>query len=218
MGKIQVGQKSPKTIDMGGFTVLPNDVSGGAPAKPQPTENKNGMTAEEKAKQIEDIMQLPQEQIVPELRKRGFNEIADVTEAQMKQEKEKAEKQAESRAKRLAEIKAMDEAEQLPLLLEEGFNEEAKELSEKLAGLNGETADHSDTDNVNEGGEENADTDGDGQGEGDGDHDADNGDGGESQVQQETETPPAESSVEGETSEKENKEKSAPKRGGRKSK
>lgn len=31
MGKIQVGQKSPKTIDMGGFTVLPNDVSGGAP-------------------------------------------------------------------------------------------------------------------------------------------------------------------------------------------
>jgi len=51
MGKIQVGQKSPKTIDMGVFTVLSNDVSGGAPAKPQPTENKNGMTAEEKEKQ-----------------------------------------------------------------------------------------------------------------------------------------------------------------------
>lgn len=202
MGKIQVGQKSPKTIDMGGFTVLPNDVSGGAPAKPQPTENKNGMTAEEKAKQIEEIMQLPQEQIVPELRKRGFNEIADVTEAQMKQEKEKAEKQAKSRAKRLAEIKAMDEAEQLPLLLEEGFNEEAKELSEKLAGLNGETAD-------------NADTNDEGQGEGDGDQ----GDDADSQVQQETsETPSAETSVDGETAKKENKEKSATKRGSGKSK
>ena len=193
--------------------MLPNDVSGGAPAKPQPTENKNGMTAEEKAKQIEEIMQLPQEQIVPELRKRGFNEIADVTEAQMKQEKEKAEKQAKSRAKRLAEIKAMDEAEQLPLLLEEGFNEEAKELSEKLAGLNGETAD-------------NADTNDEGQGEGDGDqllrtalsaqHQGDDAD---SQVQQETsETPSAETSVDGETAKKENKEKSATKRGSGKSK
>lgn len=202
MGKIQIGQKSPKTIDMGGFTVLPNDVSGGAPAKPQPTENKNGVTAEEKAKQIEEIMQLPQEQIVPELRKRGFNEIADITEAQMKQKKEKSEKQAESRAKRLAEIKAMDEAEQLPLLLEEGFNEEAKELSEKLAGLNGETAD-------------NADTNDEGQGEGD----SDQGDDADNQVQQETgETPSAKTSGDGETAKKENKEKSAPKRGSGKSK
>ena len=208
MGKIQVGQKSPKTVDMGGFTIAPNDA----------TETKNGISDEDKAKQIEEIMRLPQEQIVPELRKRGFNEVADITEAQMKQEQEKAKKFAESRANRLAEIKALPEEEQLPLLLEEGFEDEAKELSEKLAAVNDETADNSDTDNVNDGGEENADTDGDGQGEGDGDHDADNGDGGESQVQQETETPPAESSVEGETSEKENKEKSAPKRGGRKSK
>lgn len=147
MGKIQVGQKSPKTIDMGGFTVLPNDVSGGAPAKPQPTENK------------------------------------------------------ESRAKRLAEIKVMDEAEQLPLLLEEGFNEEAKELSEKLAGLNGETADNADTND-----------------EGHGEGDSDQGDDADNQVQQETsETPSAETSGDGETAKKENKEKSAPKRGGRKS-
>ena len=205
MGKIQVGQKSPKTVDMGGFTIAPNDA----------TETKNGISAEEKAKQIEEIMRLPQEQIVPELRKRGFNEVADITEAQMKQEQEKAKKWAESRANRLAEIKALPEEEQLPLLLEEGFEDEAKELSEKLAAINSETADHSDTDNVNDGGEENADTDGDGQGEGCAD--ADNSDGGESQVQQETETS-SESSVEGENAEKENKEKSAPKRGGRKSK
>lgn len=209
MGTIIVGQKHPKVVSTDDYTIAhangaktEKNPSNVAVAQPQPTENKNGMTAEEKAKQIKEIMQLPQEQIVPELRKRGFNEIADVTEAQMKQEKEKAEKQAESRAKRLAEIKAMDEAEQLQLLLEEGFNEEAKELSEKLAGLNGETAD-------------NADTNDEGQGEGDGDQ----GDDADSQVQQETsETPSAETPVDGETAKKENKEKSATKRGSGKSK
>lgn len=127
MGTIKVGQKNPKTVDMGGFTIAPNDA----------TATNKVISAEEKAKQVEKIMQLPKEQIVPELRKRGFNEIADVTEAQMKQEKEKAEKQAESRAKRLAEIKAMPEEDQLSLLIEEGFEDEAKELSEKLA-LDGE--------------------------------------------------------------------------------
>lgn len=43
------------------------------------------------------------------------------------------------RENRLKEILAMDESEQLPLLLAEGYEEEAKELSEKLANLNGET-------------------------------------------------------------------------------
>ena len=76
MGTIRVGQKSPKTVDMGGFTVAPKN---GAT-----TENTNVMSAEEKAKLIEEISRLPKEQIVPELRKHGFNEIADITEAQMK--------------------------------------------------------------------------------------------------------------------------------------
>ena len=77
MGTIKVGQQNPKTVEMGGFTVAP--VNNGA------TQNKSGMTAEEKAKKIEEIMLLPKEQIVPELRKQGFNEVADITEAKMKQ-------------------------------------------------------------------------------------------------------------------------------------
>lgn len=124
MGTIKVGQKSPKTVDMGGFTVAP--VNNGA------TQNKSGMTAEEKAKKIEEIMLLPKEQIVPELRKQGFNEVADITEAQMKQAYAEEAKEND-RENRLAEIKAMPEEEQLPLLLAEGFEDEAKELSEKLA-------------------------------------------------------------------------------------
>lgn len=102
MGTIRVGQKSPKTVEMGGFTVAP--VNNGA------TQNKSGMTAEEKAKKIEEIMLLPKEQIVPELRKQGFNEVADITEAQMKQDAKEYEKKA--RAARLAEIQSMDEQEQ----------------------------------------------------------------------------------------------------------
>lgn len=126
MGKIQVGQKRPKIVDMGGFTIAPKD---GATV-----ENKGGMTAEEKTALVEKIMQMPKDQIVPELRKHGFSDIADITEAQMKHYAEEDEKKA--RAARLAEIQAMDEQEQLPLLLEEGFEEEAKALSEKLASLN----------------------------------------------------------------------------------
>lgn len=133
MGTIKVGQKNQKTVDMGGFTVAPNT---GAT-----TENK-GMTAEEKAKLIEKIGNLPKEQIVPELRKHGFNELADITEAQMKQadaEAEVAKKAAEAEAEekkrenRLNEILAMPVEEQLPLLLAEGYEDEAKELSERLA-------------------------------------------------------------------------------------
>ena len=139
MGTIRVGQKSPKTVDMGGFTVAPKN---GAT-----TENTNVMSAEEKAKLIEEISRLPKEQIVPELRKHGFNEIADITEAQMKQadaeaeaakeaaEKEAAEKEAEEKKRedRLNEILALPVEEQLSLLLAEGYEDEAKELSERLA-------------------------------------------------------------------------------------
>lgn len=122
MGKIRVGQKRPQTVNMGGFTIAPND---GATV-----EKKGGMTAEEKKVLVEKIMQMPKDQIVPELRKHGFSDIADITEAQMKQDAKEYEKKA--RASRLAEIQSMDEQEQLPLLLEEGFEEEAKALSEKL--------------------------------------------------------------------------------------
>ena len=124
MGTIRVGQKSPKTVEMGGFTVAP--VNNGA------TQNKSGMTAEEKAKKIEEIMLLPKEQIVPELRKQGFNEVADIIEAQMKRADAEAAKE-KARYDRLAEIKAMPVEEQLPLLLAEGYEDEAKELSELLA-------------------------------------------------------------------------------------
>lgn len=124
MGTIKVGQQNPKTVEMGGFTVAP--VNNGA------TQNKSGMTAEEKAKKIEEIMLLPKEQIVPELRKQGFNEIADITEAQMKQADAEAAKE-KARYDRLVEIKAMPVEEQLPLLLAEGYEDEAKELSELLA-------------------------------------------------------------------------------------
>lgn len=132
MGTIRVGQKSPKTVDMGGFTVVPNGAT---------NENK-GMTAEEKAKLIEKIGNLPKEQIVPELRKHGFNELADITEAQMKQadaEAEAANKAADAEAEekkreiRLNEILSLPVEEQLPLLLAEGYEDEAKALSEKLA-------------------------------------------------------------------------------------
>ncbi len=123
MGTIRVGQKSPKTVDMGGFTVAPND---GATV-----EKKGGMTAEEKKVLVEKIMQMPKDQIVPELRKHGFTDIADITEAQMKEVEKEA--QANAREKRLVEIMTLPAEEQLHLLLEEGFTEEAQKLSEQLA-------------------------------------------------------------------------------------
>lgn len=125
MGKIRVGQKSPKTVDMGGFTVAPNNGAN--------IENKKELTAEEKAKLTEEIMKLPKEQIVPELRKHGLNEVADITEAQMKQADAEAEAEEKKRENRLNEILALPDEEQLPLLLAEGYEEEAKELSERLA-------------------------------------------------------------------------------------
>lgn len=124
MGTIKVGQKNQKTVEMGGFTVA--SVNNGA------TENKSGMTAEEKARIVKNIMDLPKDQIVPALRKNGFNDIADITEAEMKKEAEE-EAKANARKNRLIEIMAMPVEEQLPLLLAEGYEDEAKELSERLA-------------------------------------------------------------------------------------
>ena len=125
MGTIKVGQKSPKTVNMGGFTVANT-------TNVATNENKNGMTAEEKARIVKNIMDLPKDQIVPALRKNGFNDIADITEAEMKKEAEE-EAKANARESRLAEIKAMPVEEQLPILLAEGYEDEAKELSERLA-------------------------------------------------------------------------------------
>ena len=130
MGKIIVGQKSPKTVDMGGFTVAQT-------TNVATNENKNGMTAEEKARIVKNIMALPKDQIVPALRKNGFNDIADITEAEMKKEAEE-EVQANARKNRLAEIMSMPVEEQLPLLLAEGFTEEAQKLSNHLAEENGD--------------------------------------------------------------------------------
>lgn len=127
MGSIIVGQKKQKTVDMGGVTIVPNSGANVA--------NKGGMTAEEKKALVEKIMKMPKDQIVPELRKHGFTDIADITEAQMKEDEKDAQKyaQVDAREKRLAEIKALPVEEQLPLLLEEGFTEEAQKVSEELA-------------------------------------------------------------------------------------
>lgn len=138
MGQIRVGQKSPKTVDMGGFTILPDNGAN--------TENKQKLTADEKARIVNNIMQLPKDEIVPALRKNGFNDIADIAEAEMKKADEDAAK-AVARENRLNEILALPVDEQLPLLLEEGYNEEAKELSERLAKEDGDKGDGSETEN-----------------------------------------------------------------------
>lgn len=123
MGSIIVGQKKQQTVDMGGVTVAPiQNVTSG---------KKQELSAEEKARIVKNIMDLPKDQIVPALRKHGFTDIADITEAQMK-EAEKDE-QEDAREKRLAEIMALPADEQLPLLLAEGYEDEAKKLSEELA-------------------------------------------------------------------------------------
>ena len=123
MGSIIVGQKKQKTVNMGGVTIVPNSGVN--------VDNKGGMTAEEKKDLVEKIMKMPKDQIVSELRKHGFTDIADITEAQMK-EYDKNE-QEYAREKRLAEIMALPVEEQLPLLLAEGYEDEAKELSERLS-------------------------------------------------------------------------------------
>lgn len=124
MGSIIVGQKRPKTVNMGVFTITPSQSN--------PSGKKQELSAEEKARIVKNIMALPKDQIVPALRKNGFNEIADITEAEMKAYAE-AKAKADARETRLKEILDLPADEQLPLLLSEGYEEEAKELSEKLA-------------------------------------------------------------------------------------
>ena len=119
MGKILVGQTNPKAVDVEGFTVAPRVVT---------EKVSKVLSAEEKADLVERVMLLPREQIVPELRRHGLNEIADVTEVQMRRESE-----AVARHRRRDEILAMPVDEQLPLLLAEGYEDEARELSERLA-------------------------------------------------------------------------------------
>lgn len=187
MGTIRVGQKSPKTVAMGGFTIAPDN---GATN----TENKPSLSAEEKSRIVKNIMQLPKDQIVPALRKHGFNDIADITEAEMKAQDEQA--KAVARENRLKEILALPVDEQLPLLLEEGYEEEAKELSERLAA--------SDNDNGTEDGDAT---------------DPAAGDGDENHVQQDSdETDDAETSEAEKPAEKKNKAKSSPKKTTKKSK
>lgn len=159
MGTIKVGQKSPKTVDMGGFTVA--TVNNGAT-------KENKLSAEEKARIVKNIMALPKDQIVPALRKNGFNDIADITEAEMKKADEEL-AQAKARDNRLAEIMAMPVEEQLALLLAEGFEDEAKELSEQLALEQQQTDEGSGEENQGQeqeadGGESELNTDGDGDG------------------------------------------------------
>ena len=157
MGIIIVGQKKQKTVDMGGVTIVPNSGVNAA--------NKGGMTAEEKKALVEKIMQLPKDQIVPELRKHGFTDIADITEAQMKEAEKDAQEYA--RKKRLAEIMALPVDERLPLLLAEGYEDEAKKLSEELAAEQGGESSGKAEDTTAEDGEgEKTETDdGDGEGE-----------------------------------------------------
>ena len=157
MGSIIVGQKKQKTVNMGGVTIVPNSGVNVA--------NKGGMTAEEKKALVEKIMNMPKDQIVSELRKHGFTDIADITEAQMK-EAEKDE-QEDAREKRLAEIMALPVDEQLPLLLAEGYEDEAKKLSEELAAEQGGESSGKAEDTTAEDGEgEKTETDdGDGEGE-----------------------------------------------------
>jgi len=156
MGIIIVGQKKQKTVNMGGVTIVPNSGVNVA--------NKGGMTAEEKKALVEKIMEMPKDQIVPELRKHGFTDIADITEAQMKEAEKDA--QEDAREKRLAEIMALPVDERLPLLLAEGYEDEAKKLSEELAAeQGGESSGNAEDTTAGEGEGEKTETD-DGNGEG----------------------------------------------------
>lgn len=157
MGSIIVGQKKQKTVDMGGVTIVPNSGVNVA--------NKGGMTAEEKKALVEKIMQLPKDQIVPELRKHGFTDIADITEAEMKEAEKDA--QEDAREKRLAEIMALPVDERLPLLLAEGYEDEAKKLSEELAAeQDGESSGNAEDTTAEDGeGDKTETSDGDGEGE-----------------------------------------------------
>lgn len=141
MGKIRIGKDGKKSYEsMGPIVPTANLVE----KKQEDVERR--YSEEDKERIRKEVMSLPREQIVPELRRRGLNDLAELVEKGMKEqeafaaeiarkakEKEDAKRKEESRAQRLEEIKAMPEEEQLPLLLAEGYEDEARELSEKLA-------------------------------------------------------------------------------------
>lgn len=83
MGKIQVGQKRPKTVDMGGFTIAPNDAAAtnkvcSAEEKSKQDE-KNEQTA--RANRLAEIKALPEEEQLPLLLEEGFeNEAKELSE------------------------------------------------------------------------------------------------------------------------------------------
>lgn len=78
MGKIQVGQKSPKTVDMGGFTIAPreaavtnNDVSAEEKAKQLEIEKKNARAA-----RLAEIQAMDEQEQLPLLLEEGFEDEA----------------------------------------------------------------------------------------------------------------------------------------------
>ena len=186
MGTIIVGQKNPKRVVSNGFTSLSPSANAAGTAKKE-------MSEEEKAKLMENIMQLPKDKWVSALRNAGLE--SEAVDCEKFLEEERKHQEYEKRMARLAEIKAMDESEQLPLLLEEGFDDEARELSEKLASetrVSSETSEADATDTT--------------------DTDDTTGDGDESQVQQDpAATDDAETSEAEKPAEKESKAKSSTK-------
>ena len=77
MGTIRVGQKSPKTVAMGGFTIAPDngDSNEGtqanvAAAQPQPTEK------EKRENRLKEILALPVDEQLPLLLEEGYEEEA----------------------------------------------------------------------------------------------------------------------------------------------
>ena len=128
MGTIRVGQKNPCFYEAGNVTV--SVPIGQEVVTVEQLEKK--YSDEEVQEVIRGIMALPTDEIVPKLREKGFNDVADYVEQQMKEQEQQLQEKVR-REVRLKEILAMDEGDQLPLLLEEGYDEEARILSEKFA-------------------------------------------------------------------------------------
>ena len=83
MGKIQVGQKRPKTVDMGGFTIAPNDETATnkvcSAEEESKQDEKNEQTA--RANRLAEIKALPEEEQLPLLLEEGFeNEAKELSE------------------------------------------------------------------------------------------------------------------------------------------
>ena len=70
MGKIQVGQKNPKTVDMGGFTVVPKKVK--EIAVPQQQSDQSVDKAEAREQRLAEIKAMPVEAQLSLLLEEGF--------------------------------------------------------------------------------------------------------------------------------------------------